>query len=214
MGIYKHETGLFGIKFPEEFLKFGEKIKHEARLKFVAELSATEPKSIHLVVEGHLKYFLRKSGKLPEFLEEMDEVKKQISSLSKEQENAFLTCVEQYDVKLPLAKKTAKKDDGGQTNHTHILRLYYSKQCKPLNKQQVESLAESNPSLSKISLLKKWKALKGEQYLHNGNVNNVKEFINSYKILMSEFEPVNKQAFNDVKNHYEQLKETYPDLAY
>lgn len=96
---------------------------------------------------------------------------------------------------------------------THLLQLYYEKGCKPLTKPQVEKLAiEKN--ITKVVLVNRWNSLKAENYMHNGNINNVKEFIKSYQLLMQAFKGGNEKAFRDIKNHYEQLKETYPDLTY
>jgi agmatine/peptidylarginine deiminase len=102
---------------------------------------------------------------------------------------------------------------GKPSKLTHLLQLYYEKGCKHLTKPQVEKLA-TDKKISKKVLVNRWNDLKADNYQHNGNVNNVKEFIRSYQLLMQAFNDGNYKAFQDVKNHYDQLKETYPDLTY
>ncbi len=96
---------------------------------------------------------------------------------------------------------------------TYLLQLYYEKGCMPLTKPQVEKLA-TEKNITKTVLVNRWNDLKTDCYQHNGNVNNAKEFIKSYEFLMPAFKESNDRAFKDVQNHYNQLKESYPDLTY
>lgn len=112
-----------------------------------------------------------------------------------------------------IDKSNGTGEDGKPSKLTHLLQLYYEKGGKPLKKQQVEKLA-TEKKITKLVLLNRWNDLKADSYQHNGNVNNAKEFIKSYQLLMQVFKDNNETAFHAVKNHYDQLKETYPDLTY
>lgn len=105
------------------------------------------------------------------------------------------------------------RNDKKPSKLTLILKLYYEKGCKPLTKPQVQKLA-TEKNITKSVLVNRWNDLKADSYQHNGNVNNVKEFIKSYKTLMQIFKEIDNKAFQAVENHYNQLNETYPDLAY
>ncbi len=112
-----------------------------------------------------------------------------------------------------IVGERSNNSDGKPTKLTHLLQLYYEKGCKPLTKPQVEKLAIDKHITKKV-LTNKWSELKGNMYSHNGHRNNIKEFLRSYELLMSAFRGINDKALTDVMNHYNQLKETYPDLAY
>ena len=99
------------------------------------------------------------------------------------------------------------------TNLTHILKLYYEKGCKELKRQQVETLA-AEKSLSATSLIKIWQRSKTDYYRPKAYRQSAREFLRSYELLMKSFGGINENAFTAVKNHYDQLKKTYPDLTY
>lgn len=125
--------------------------------------------------------------------------------------NQLQTVINERFKFLKLKNNHIGQNDRSITNLTLLLQLYFKKGCKPLNKYDVENLAGNNHS--KSSLVNKWISLKRDNYSHNGNTNNVRSFISSYEALMEIFKDDNK-LFNDVKNCYDQLKETYPDLTY
>jgi len=112
-----------------------------------------------------------------------------------------------------LVTERSNNLDGKPTKLTHLLQLYYENGCRPLTKPQVEKLAQDK-RITKSVLINKWIDLKANSYSHNGNSNNIKEIKKSYELLLSAFQDTNEKAYIDVKNHYDQLKETYPDLAY
>jgi hypothetical protein len=116
---------------------------------------------------------------------------------------------ERFKILIPKGKK----GKNSPSKLTYLLQLYYEKGCKPLNKQQVKKLAADKGFPKADVLVNRWITLKGDNYQHNGNPNNIKEFIKSYESLMEIFKDSNGRSFDDVKNHYNQLKETYPDLA-
>lgn len=113
---------------------------------------------------------------------------------------------------MNFKKDEKEKNKNATSKLTFLLQMYYEKGC-PLKKQQVEKIAKDN-GFPITTLVNRWIYLKKDSYQHNGNINNIKEFISSYKALMVIFKESNNKLFNDVKNHYEQLKETYPDLTY
>lgn len=108
--------------------------------------------------------------------------------------------------------KTKKERGSAPSKLTCLLRLYYEKGCKSLKKQQVEKLADDS-GFTRQTLLNRWIKLKGDGYSHNANTNNVREFMVSYEALLEIFKN-DINLFNNVKNCYDQLKETYPELTY
>jgi hypothetical protein len=100
-----------------------------------------------------------------------------------------------------------------QTKLFHLLRLYYQRGCRPLNKPQVEALA-TGLNAAKPVYVNRWIGLKHDDYRHNSSPQSAREFFRAYKLLMDDFKHTDTKAFENVKNHYNQLKETYPDLTY
>lgn len=95
---------------------------------------------------------------------------------------------------------------------TILLKLYFEKGQKSLTKPQVEKVAAEN-NISKTGLVNKWIQLKADYYTHNGNVNNIKEFVKSYKYLLSHTQDTNPVLHKSIYLEYEKLISNYPDLA-
>lgn len=127
-------------------------------------------------------------------------------------EKALATIFSNSEALCGINENNEVSEDLKPSKLTHLLQLYYKNSCKPLTKYQVEILA-TEKKITKAVLINRWIALKADRYKHNGNPNNIKQFIKSYKSLMQIFKNDSREFLN-IKNHYEQLKETYPDLSY
>lgn len=111
-------------------------------------------------------------------------------------------------------KYVLNKNNNPYSKLTYLLQLYFEKECKPLDENQVTTFAEKNNIPAKKTFIKYWQKLKGERYNHTDNTNNIKEFFRSYEALMKIFKDSNATAFNEVEKRYKTLKEAYSDISY
>lgn len=105
---YKDTVHMGGIPIGESVQKAVKNIRTLEQMKFANELQQGSPENIPVIIDRHLRYFLRKGGQVADFLTEMDRVKFWVTApkFNAKQIDAFLCWIEKHDVKPPQGKQT------------------------------------------------------------------------------------------------------------